>query len=189
MKETSEFRAINDIETRMIVKSLAEITPKVINIKTEFQLFISLSKSGYEYPNIFLIPKELSKCIVEHRHQNKIHFAGIYFGFIKKGKFFISLEGIEHLLKLDFFSDNQMVIVSNQAEKSVLYGNNILKKMVSRISPNVKKNDIVLIMNQSNELISIAKMHIDYSGIQELPGNDEFAMNIVDKGIYLRKKQ
>ena len=115
--------------------------------------------------------------------------AGIYFGFIKKNKFRLSLEGAEFLLNLHFFSERHLATVNNDGEKAILYGNQILRKMIVKISNKVKKNDFILVFNQSNELICIARSQVNFEDIRNLKNNDIIAFNLIDKGYYLRKKQ
>ena len=54
---------------------------------------------------------------------------GVYFGFIKKNQFLLSLEGAEFLNKLNMF---QYLFVNDDGEKSVLYGNHIMKKFFNK---------------------------------------------------------
>jgi ribosome biogenesis protein Nip4 len=61
--------------------------------------------------------------------------------------------------------------------------------MVIQISTKLNKNDFLLIFNQNNELIAIAISKVDYNLYQRLNPNDLVALNLVDKGYYLRVKQ
>ena len=101
----------------------------------------------------------------------------------------LSLEGAEFLLNLNFFSERYQLIVNNDGEKAILYGNKILKKMIIKISNKLKKNDFLLVFNQSNELICIARSQVDFEDIQNIKTNEIIAFNLIDKGYYLRKKQ
>ncbi|MFX1277737.1 MAG: PUA domain-containing protein [Promethearchaeota archaeon] len=79
--------------------------------------------------------------------------------------------------------------VNDKGEKAILYGNIILKKMITNIHVNLKKKDFLLVFNQLNELIAIAQSQVDFEDIQNLEPNKSIAINLVDKGYYLRKKQ
>ena len=101
----------------------------------------------------------------------------------------ISLEAIDFLNIQGCFTQAQGLYVTEKGEKSVLYGNQILKKMIFKIPKGMNRNDLILIFNQENELISIAKSNVSHSSYQSLKANDIVASNLVDKGIYLRTKQ
>ena len=99
------------------------------------------------------------------------------------------MEGAEFLLNLNFFSEKHLVTVNNDGEKAILYRNQIQKKMIIKRSNEVKKNDFLLVFNQSNELICISQSQVNFEDIQNLKLNDIIAFNLIDKGYYLRKKQ
>ncbi len=193
MKDLKRFRIINEIENKIIIDSISEISPKISSILSEidYKLFISFKKlpSEDKFPSIYLIPNDLEKTLNRYKLENNINSAGLYFGFIKRNKFLLGLEGSEFLYKLNLFSEKYKVSLNIDGEKSVLYGNNITKKMILNISHDLKKNNLVLVFNQVNELISIANIKADYSTIQNFKPTEVIALNLVDKGYYLRKKQ
>ncbi|GAH07239.1 unnamed protein product, partial [marine sediment metagenome] len=55
--------------------------------------------------------------------------------------------------------------------------------------PELKKNTLLAVFNQKNEIIAIARATIDSSSFQNLKLNQKVAQNLVDKGYYLRKRQ
>lgn len=193
MKDLKRFRIINEIENKIIIDSISEISPKISSILSEidYKLFISFKRlpSEDKFPSIYLIPNDLAKTLNRYKLENNINSAGLYFGFIKRNKFLLGLEGSEFLYKLNLFSEKYKVSLNIDGEKSVLYGNNITKKMILNISHDLKKNNLVLVFNQVNELISIANIKADYSTIQNFKPTEVIALNLVDKGYYLRKKQ
>ncbi len=98
MNDTRIFRNINKIEINIIANSARKISTKllpVLDILNRF-LYILINKSPTEkiFPKIFLITNEQQKVIEEGNITNKIYSAGLYFGFIKKGDFYFSIEGI-----------------------------------------------------------------------------------------------
>lgn len=191
MKDLNEFRSINDIEKEIILKSLTRNSSKIPKIlsEIEYQLFISLNAIQQKFPKMFLVPKEFKEIICEQNKNSEIISAGLYFGFIKKGEFLLSLEGAEYFHKLDAFSKNQIIKVNINGEKSILYGNNVLKEVILETPQDLKKNDFLLVFNQSNELIAIALSKCDYLTSRNLKPKGLFALNLTDKGYYLRKKQ
>ena len=185
------FRRINETEQGLIRSSLGKISKNALSILTKcnHMLYIaeSFSSENYFYPMIYLIPNKLTKLV--DRSKSILYSAGLYFGFIKKGKFLISLEGALFLHERDCFPEEQQIQVNEKGERSVLYGNNLLKKMITRIPPNLKKDTFILILNELNELIAIGQAQLDVKNIQMLDNNEIIILNLVDKGYYLRKKQ
>ncbi len=177
----------------MIKSSLSTISKKIISFLTqsEMELFIrfeDLNKKNL-YPLIYLVPKELIDMTKDFSKNYNILCSGLYFGKIKKGRFNLSLEGANYLFYSECFNDEDILYVNDDGEKSILYGNQILKKYLAKISPNFYKNQFLLILNISHELIAIAKSRVDYFESKELEPDDILALNLIDKGYYLRKEQ
>jgi len=193
MKNQNNFRVVNNTEKDIIINSLSKTSREILTIfeRTNRILFILFNNLGLKinFPLIFLVPDYLSKTINKLESNKMIISAGIYFGFIKKNVFRLSLEGAEFLLNLHFFSEKHLATVNNDGEKAILYGNQILRKMIVKISNKVKKNDFILVFNQSNELICIARSQVNFEDIRNLKNNEIIAFNLIDKGYYLRKKQ
>ncbi|MFX1575023.1 MAG: hypothetical protein ACFFB0_19975 [Promethearchaeota archaeon] len=154
-------------------------------------LYISLEDSIMEnkYPKLYLISDDISKIIDTVKEQENVIFAGLYFGFIKKGKFYISLEGAEFLYKHKIISNFKKLHINNKGEKSILYGNDISKNMIVESPTVLKKDDFLVIFNMLNEIIALGRSAIDKEDIQILEPNKIIAINLVDKGSYLRKRQ
>ena len=192
MSDIVSFRQINEIEKEIIITSLSNISSEFSQIIENFRalLYISIGRAVYknQFPNIFLISKDQDK-LLHSLNNNKIISAGLYFGFIKKGNFFLSLESAEFLYKHDIFSDFKRFYVNEKGEKSILYGNNILKNMVIKPPSNLQKQDFLLVFNEIDEIIAIAQSKVENINLQQLKSNDIVAINLNDKGLYLRKKQ
>jgi len=186
-----EFRIINEIEKEILLNSLSESISNNLKqlLEKDFKFYIHLDKSQEEFPSIFLVKDELSKLLTEKVVSFNTNSAGIYFGFIKRGKFYLSLEGTQFLLKFNIFSPDQKIIIDRNGEKSVLYGNNILKKMVHKDPKNLFRNKFLLIFNQFNELISIAVSQYNFIEYENLEPDSQFAINLMDKGYYLRRQK
>ncbi len=193
MNNAKKFRIINDTEREIIIRSVLKISVKILSVldKIGYKISIAINNKNTKnnFPLIFLIPKNLFDKINQINPEINIISVGLYFGFIKKGEFYLSLEGAEFLRKHGCFSEKQQLYVTEEGEKSILYGNNISKKMVFKISNNIKNNDFLLILNKLNEVISIAKSLIDYSTYQNVNQKSIVAQNLIDKGYYLRKNQ
>ena len=190
MKDEKTFRRINETEQGMIHASIGKISDIAISALAEsnHELFISESSSRerYFFPLIYLVPNNLLELL--DRSKRSIYSGGLYFGFIKKGQFLLSLEGASFLHELECFSGEQQVHVNKEGEKSVLYGNKITKKMILKVPQNLMKNKFILIFNVLNELIAIGQSQVEGRLIQNLDNNGVIALNLVDKGYYLRKQ-
>ena len=184
------FRKINKIEINIIANSVRKISTKLLPVLDTLNrfLYILINKSPSEkiFPKIYLITNEQQKVIKESNITNKIYSAGLYFGFIKKGDFYFSIEASEHLYKSGIFTDFKLLIIDNGGEKSILYGNNILKKMVIKHPINLKKKDFLIVLNEVHEIIGLGLSHVSSELILSLKPNDIFAINVSDKGQYLR---
>ncbi len=190
MKE-KVLRPINEFEKKLINETFFQISINVSSLAPDLGdlVFILLDPSQQEFPKMFLIPKDLHKIISNLESNKKISVAGIYFGFIKKGEFFISLEGTEFLYNNAAFSDEKQLIVNENGEKSTLYGNHILKEMIEKVPKSFQKNDFLVVLNQKQELIAISNAQCDSLLYNDLKPKEIVAKNLTDKGYYLRKKQ
>ncbi len=193
MDDPKNFRKINEIERNIIFTSLSDISSKLLPIMDNIGnfLYISLKKLTKQnhYPDIYLISNELFKAIEKVNETDKVVFGGLYFGFIKKGRLYLSLEGVEFLYNSGIFSEFRRLYVNENGEKSILYGNNILKNMMVKAPSNLKEKDFLLVFNELNEIIAIAQSQVEYNSIQKIKPQDIIAINLRDKGFYLRKDQ
>ena len=187
------FRLINKIEKSIINNSLQKFSTKILlHIKQEnyrFYIFVNDGKDTIKFPLIFLVPYENSIILEEKLKNEKVIAACVYFGFIKKGELHLSLEGAEFFLKKSLIQDRNILKVNNKGEKAILYGNPVVKGMVTDISSDLQKNTLILVLNESRELLALALSGIDFSKYNLLSQGDLVANNLTDKGNYLRRKQ
>jgi len=193
MNDLENFRQINEIEKKIIIQSLSKISPNIFQfiIRSKKMLYISLKKGNSKtfYPSIYLTSKYFQKEIDKIEFNDKIYSVGLFLGFIKRGRFYISLEGTEFLYKKGILSDIKYIYVNKKGEKSILYGNDILKNWVTKTPLNLQKQDFLLIFNKLNEILAIAYSEVESKILQQLKPNDVVATTLNDKGFYLRKKQ
>jgi len=193
MNDKITFRKINEIEWKMINNSLSTISKKIVSFlsQSEMELFIKFDNlnSISVYPLIYLVPKDLIKVINKIPKKLNMLCSGLYFGMLRKGILNLSLEGAEFLLRFDCFNDGNKLYVNDEGEKSILYGNHILQKYVSKMSTELYKNQFLLVLNNSHELIAIAKSRVNYLESKKLKPDDILALYLIDKGYYLRKEQ
>ena len=193
MRDLNNFRLINKIEKSIINDSVLKISSEIVVYfkKKDCRFYISISSEQAEskFPSIYLVSYDKSKFLEERLKNENLHSAGIYFGFIKKGIFHLSLEGVEFLRDHKILPNCINITVNPKGEKSVLYGNDVVKSFTINVPPELKRNDLLAILNQKNEIIALARAEIDYSSFDNLKLNQKIARNLVDKGHYLRKKQ
>lgn len=195
MKDSINFRPLNEFEIRMIEEELAKISPKVIRFfESNTNYFYVKLKSDVErksLPMIYLISKETKDLISQIKDKGRIESGGIYFGFLKKGKFYLSLEGAEYLNESKIFPEIQKVYVTDDGEKSILYGNDLRKRMIKKYSEKLSKGDSVIILNRLGEVCALGLSKFNGYELKKST-NDEgdiVAQNLIDKGYYLRKMQ
>jgi len=193
MNETRIFRRINTIETKFIINSIKTISTELLpifdSLKELLYILINKSTTKNDYPSIYLITDKLQKILNNINFLNRIYDAGLYFGFIKRGEFYFSIEGVEYLYKNGIFTNFKLLHLNGNGEKSFLYGNNILKKMVRKSPNNLKKEDFLLILNNFDEIIGLGISRVNNEILSNLKPSDVFAINIEDKGQYLRRRQ
>ncbi|MFX0047949.1 MAG: PUA domain-containing protein [Candidatus Hermodarchaeota archaeon] len=187
------FRLINKIEKSIINNSLLKISSNIVsffkNSDYGFYIFFNEEIRESKFPSIYLVSYENSKILQERLKYENILSAGIYFGFIKKGVFYLSLEGIEFLRDMQLIADSNQITINEEGEKSILYGNDILKSFIIKAPQELKENDLIAVLNQNNEIIALAVSKIDFCLFDKLKSNQNIAKNLMDKGYYLRKKQ
>lgn len=193
MSRQDTFRNINKVEKKIIQNSFSRISLKLISVLSNLEHLIYVSfnniTSKEKFPLIYLITNKQREIIERIDAKEKITSGGLYFGFLKKGDFFLSLEGAEFLYKQEIFKEFKRIYINEKGEKSILYGNNILKNMVFRLPDNLEENDFLLVLNKKEELIAIATSQTNSKNVQKLKSNEVIAVNLSDKGYYLRKKQ
>ena len=186
------FRLINNIEKSIVDDTLLKISSEILSfLKKDFRFYIYINDEQVrsKYPLIYLVSRDNSNFLEEKLKYENITTAGIYFGFIKKGFFHLGLEGVEFLDNHNILPKSRKITISEKGEKSILYGNDILKSVITTIPPVLEKNNILAVYNQKNEIIAIARATISVNSFQNLNLNQKVAQNLVDKGYYLRKKQ
>ncbi len=193
MKDFVIFRQLNQIEKEIIKNSISKISSNFLSnfrqIEKLLFIFIKEQTSYKIFPKIYLLSEELKNLLNTVKIYNYISLGGLYFGFIKKGRFYLSLEGTEYLYKRGLLSDVAKLQVNKRGEKSILYGNNVLKNMLIKKSYNFKENDYILVFNEDEEIIAISKTTLKGSQVQYVKPENLIAFNLSDKGTYLRENQ
>ncbi|MHA1671231.1 MAG: NIP7 pre-PUA domain-containing protein [Promethearchaeota archaeon] len=190
MRNFKNFRPLNETEFRIVHATLDRISSNItLFIKNKrLALFISVPEQDKKYL-VYLISEKLRKLILSFQNDVSMTSAGLYLGFLSRNNFFLSLEGAEVFLKEKLIPDQNILNVTNKGEKGILYGNPIIKRRVFNIPSDLQKNSILLVLNKSRKLIALARSEIDYTNFKLLNQEDLVAINLIDKGYYLRRKQ
>ncbi|MFX1278964.1 MAG: hypothetical protein ACFFA3_06065 [Promethearchaeota archaeon] len=193
MKQLKAFRKVNTFEKSIIVDTLNRVIQdsELIIKKIQDRLYISFDSVFIKNlnPSIYLIPSDYTDLIERFYAGLQISSAGLYFGFIKKEDFRLSLEGAEYLVKREDCFKEKILVVNSKGEKSIFYGNDIYKEEIVKIPTKLKIGDLLIIYNSIQELCAIAQSLVDIKIFKDLKPNSKIALNLVDKGYYLRKKQ
>lgn len=188
----TQIRPLNLTEKAIIRKSLEDLSPNIFKFLIDnFDIYICFNSvwKQQSYPSMYLITHRQRVFLNSISNLRDIYSIGLYMGFIRKGELIISLELLDFLKNHDLLIHKKRIIVNQIGERSILYGNDLLKKMIVQISTDVKKDDDILILNEQNELLALGKSKIDEGSLSRLKSEDIIALNIIDKGYYLRKNQ
>ena len=192
MNDATSFRQINNIELQIIITSFIKISAKFLaildNLKSKLYTSIKHSTNRTNYLSIYLITGEQQNLLNEINIRNKIYAIGVFFGLIKRGVFLLSIEGAEFLYVSNIFPDFKKLILNENGEKSTLYGNNILKKMVLYSPIDLKKTDFLLLSNENDEILGLGFSQTNNEQILDSKPSDLIALNLSDKGYYLRQQ-
>ncbi|MFX1495993.1 MAG: hypothetical protein ACFFBH_00565 [Promethearchaeota archaeon] len=190
MNISKKVRRVNNFEKKIITNTFNQISPKFNELLEEdkFSMYITLNKEPEKQQiSIYLIHRKLNY-LEQLINFADIHSFGLYFGFIKKGKFFLSLEGADFLYKGNFISKKDELIVNKEGEKAILYGNNVLKKMILHFPLEAKSESLIMILNELEELIGIGFTKIKGDDFNKYFPEDLITVNLIDKGYYLRRE-
>lgn len=193
MTKMNDFRSVNEFEKSLIVNGLSKISQKsdafIMKIQNRLYISFNTTSSKSQNPSIYLISTDHHDLIEKLLVDFQITSVGLYFGFIEKDNFRLSLEGAEFLVNNEDFFKGNMLVINNKGEKSILYGNDIKMEEVLKFPTNLRKGDILVIYNSQNELCAITRSLVGKKDLTRLNSGDKIALNLVDKGYYLRKKQ
>ena len=179
-------RKINSEEIEIVKESLLDISDKIWDFINEKKYEIYILPVDKKF---FLVPSELVNVMEKIQNEFAINRSGIPLGFIKKRKLYLSLEAAELFYNESLLDFRKYLVLSEQGEKSALYGNPIKKEMLLNFSPEIQKNELVFFINNEKEFLGIGLSKINYEIFKTMKFEDEVALNLVDKGSYLRKEQ
>lgn len=189
----NQFREATPYEKDRIIQGLESISATIRQYiqGRQDQFFISLPKTNTEiqFPQVFFVPEQLIVLVNKTLCMEEIKEAGIYFGFIKRGDFRLSIEGAEFLKDLQIINENDIIYVNEKGTKAILYGNKIKREMIKTFPKDLAKNRLYFVFNRYKELIAIGLSLIGQKEIGDMENKEDIAVNLIDKGYYLREEQ
>lgn len=138
-----------------------------------------------ETTKYFLIPKQLEDIFNEIPFKQGLFYSGLFIGELIRKVFFPSLA------VLDFLSKNaEKKFVKVDYKRSVLFscGRDIPSMGITAVSKDIRKNDLVLVLNENNEGIGYGRIMEQAIVIQELKAKPVIK-NINDIGDFIRREQ
>ncbi len=113
------------------------------------------------------------------------HF-GLFLGMFH-GTFNLSLEGASELARRGGLRRN-WIKLSDEGEKSFLYGQDIKKPMLQEVCPRGITHDrgICVVLNARGECIGIGKLEARDPRLVKVADDEVIIKNVVDRGVYLR---
>lgn len=172
-------RKITETEQKKITSKLS----KIFDISNSS--FLKEKNLYYHNKNIFIIPPNIYKNISTFP-KNKIKFCGKHLGkFTRSENFYLKISCL-NLLK-DFI--NKKIWIKYSAENNFLYGNNVLKSHVFKVSENINKNEIVFLFNQNDLLLGFGITTRNYCDFEKADHNSTYVIRQCDKGEFLRDEQ
>ncbi|KAF7703920.1 60S ribosome subunit biogenesis protein nip7 [Cucumispora dikerogammari] len=173
-------REINQTEQSKIFKKLTSFIG-TSNINTLFTENKD-TKLMLHNKNIYLLKTAMLKhlsCVPNE----SLHHAGLLIGKLTKtNNFFLHVSSLSYLSKYCL----NKVWIKKSAEMNVLYGNNIIKSHIFKISDQLEVNAFVVIFNSEDVILGFGVTTRDSKGIDGMEGGSVAIINQSDNGVYLR---
>lgn len=131
---------------------------------------------------VFFISKSLIKNTSQIGRKSLICAGTILGKFTKTNKFRISIACLHTLEKFSLHK----IWLKSSAEMNFLYGRNVLRSHMHKITDNTPKNSVVFVYNQNNTPLGFGVTSKSSADISSSQGNVLIVINQADTGAYLR---
>ncbi|CRH01257.1 large ribosomal subunit assembling protein, putative [Plasmodium relictum] len=175
-------RPLNDQETMLVFKKLAKFVGN--------NLLSMLSYNNEEYVfrlhklNVYFIRADVVKQ-AESINKKSLISLGICIGkFTKANNFFIKITCISFLNEFCIHK----IWLKESGEKNFLFGNNVLKSHLLKVSDNIKKGDGVIVLSMNDNPIGFGISIRNTQEIKILNVTDTILIHQGDVGEYLRSE-
>jgi len=177
------------VEIRNAVKSMLKRELSFYTNRAKVESFMSnksvLAVDTGRKVQFFLVSKALEKTFNEIPFSQGLFYAGIFAGEVEKNIFAPSLA------VLDFLSKNtDKKFVKLDYKRSVLFscGRDIPSAGIVSASKDLRKNDIIIVLNENNEGIGYGRVLEQGIVLQELKAKPVIK-NLYDIGDFIRREQ
>ncbi|MHA1680689.1 MAG: hypothetical protein ACTSUE_06760 [Promethearchaeota archaeon] len=117
-----------------------------------------------------------------------LEYFGLFAGYLLENEMRLSMEGASEVARNGGVSAN-FVKLTDEGEKSFLYGNDLKKETLLEVPPDGITHDrgICLVLNSHGEFIGIGRLACQDPTFESVQDEDIIITNLVDNGLYLRK--
>ncbi|CRG94864.1 large ribosomal subunit assembling protein, putative [Plasmodium gallinaceum] len=175
-------RPLNDQETMIVFKKLAKFVGN--------NLLSMLSYNNEEYvfrlhkSNVYFVRADVAKQ-AESINKKSLISLGICLGkFTKANNFFIKITSISFLNEFCIHK----IWLKESGEKNFLFGNNVLKSHLLKVSDNIKKGDGIIVLSGNDNPIGFGISTRNTQEIKILNVTDTILIHQGDVGEYLRSE-
>ncbi|ANQ09426.1 60S ribosome subunit biogenesis protein NIP7-like protein [Plasmodium coatneyi] len=176
-------RPLNDNETMMVFKKLSKYVGN--------NLLSMLSYNNEEYvlrlhrSSVYFVRAELAKQAEAIINKNSLISLGICLGkFTKANNFFIKITSLSFLNEFCIHK----IWLKESGEKNFLFGNNVLKSHLLKVSDNIKKGDGIIVLSMNDSPIGFGISIRNTQDIKILNVTDIVLIHQGDVGEYLRSE-
>ncbi len=133
----------------------------------------------------YVAPHEVASSFERLSRVRMPYSLGLFAGGVERGDLQISLELASNLVHL--LPRRKIVILKGEAEQPVLYGRDVLAGSIQHIETTMRRAELVVLANMSQEALALGELIIDARVLREAPPQQRVIRNLIDKGWYLRK--
>jgi 60S ribosome subunit biogenesis protein NIP7 len=173
-------RPLTDDETKLVFEKLAKY------IGGKLKLMLENDDKTYVFRlhknRIFYCDETVIK-LAQHFEKKKLVSVGTCIGkFTKTGKFRLAITGLDYIAKFAKYK----VWVKPSGEQSYLYGNNVLKTNIARITEDTQKSAGIVVFNVNDLPLGFGAAGKSTIEIKDGDPTNTIVFNQADIGEYLR---
>ncbi|GJQ15586.1 hypothetical protein GpartN1_g7377.t1 [Galdieria partita] len=173
-------RNLTEEELRAVFEKLAKFIGK------DIKALVEEPNEGYcfrlQKDRVYYV-REVVSAAATHIARHNLASLGLCVGkFTHGGRFQVHITFITYLARFAKYK----VWLKSQSEMSFLYGNNVLKGGVARLTENTPKNQQVVVLNQNEIPLGFGVTARSSLELQQASSTDLIVLNQADIGSYLR---
>nr|MDO8085155.1 hypothetical protein [Candidatus Sigynarchaeum springense] len=139
------------------------------------------------FTSIHLMPREAKDRFKVLMGNPGLKHFGLFLGMFKGNQFNLSLEGAAELVRRGAATRN-WIKLSDDGEKSFLYGQDIKKPALQEVCPRGITHDrgICIVLNARGECLGLGKLEARDPRLVKVSDDEILVKHVVDRGVYLR---